>query len=364
MAYILGSPGRYIQGKGEMGNIGKYASPFGKKLFMITNQFLFDKFKSILDRNVQDYDVDIEYAIFSDECTYNEMRRLTDEFKKAGCDVVVGVGGGKALDTAKGVATYCGAPLAIVPTSAAQDAPCSSVSVVYKENGEFDSFMFHKANPNLVIVDSQVICEAPARMIAAGMGDGLSTLFESRACVASDVENGVGGKATQSAPVLAQLCYKIIMENGRMAYKSVENNVVTKALEAVIEANIYLSGIGAEGTGDAGAHGIYNALTLLKECRSYLHGELVSFGILVQLVLENESMSTVNDILSFCTSVNLPVCLADIGVDKSNEEALKKVAAAAAADTLVNMPFEVTADDVYAAIITADAIGSDFKSVQ
>ena len=198
--------------------------------------------------------------------------------------------------------------------------------VVYNENHELDSFMTHRENPNLVIVDSKVISEAPARMLAAGMGDGISTKFESRACIASDLENYGGGKATKTAETLAQLCYDIIMKNGKAAYKAVQNQVVTKALEEVIEANIYLSGVGAEGTGDAGAHGLHDALTLIPECRKYMHGELVSFGTLVQLVLENESEEQIKEILEFNCAVDLPVCLSDIGLDKTDAETLDKIA--------------------------------------
>lgn len=360
MAFIFSSPGKYIQGKGELKNIGRYTSAFGENIFVIINQFLLDKFKADIDENAKN-GVNIRYGIFQDECTYGEMERLANEFREAGSNVVVGVGGGKILDTAKGVANYCDARLAIVPTSAAQDAPCSSLSVVYKETGEFDSFMIHKSNPDLVIVDSQVVCEAPARMIAAGMGDGLSTLFEARACIASDVENTAGGKPTKTAQMLGELCYKIIMQDGILAYKSVENKIVTKALENVIEANIFLSGSGAEGTGDAGAHGLYNALTILPQCKKYMHGELVAFGILVQLVLENESTDVVEDILNFNYEVGLPICLEDIGVDQHNREDLKKVAEAAAKDTLTNMPFDVTAEDVYAAMLAANALGKAYK---
>jgi len=360
MAYIFTSPGEYIQGKGEIKNIGKYAGKFGTNLLVLVDQYIYDNYKDLIDLNTE-HNVYINYVIVSDECTYAEMEKAKNAFTDYDSDVVIGVGGGKTLDIAKGTSAYCDSPLVIVPTIASQDAPCSRISVVYKENGEFDSFMTHKKNPDIVLVDSMVIAKAPARMLAAGMGDGLSTLFESRACVASGTKNTAGGLPTNTAPMLARFCYQIIMENGIAAYRAVENNVVTKALDNVIEANIYLSGLGGEDTGDAGAHGMYDALTILPECHAYLHGELVSFGILVQLVLENESAKVINEILDFNEAVGLPVCLADIGVDKTNTEALWKVAKAACEDTLQNMPFPVTAEDVYAAVIVADSFGSDHK---
>lgn len=151
------------------------------------------------------------------------------------------------------------------------------------------------------------------------------------------------------------------MKNGKAAYKAVQNQVVTKALEVVIEANIYLSGVGAEGTGDAGAHGLHDALTLIPECRKYMHGELVSFGTLVQLVLENESEEQIKEILEFNCAVDLPVCLSDIGLDKTDAETLDKIAQAALEASFPNLPFEVTKESIHAAIVIADAVGEEFK---
>lgn len=360
MSILFSSPGKYIQGSGEMANIGKYTGEYGTKQFMILSRSCYDRFADILNASMEVHGVETEYAMFNGECTYGEMKRIADICRRSGSHIVVGVGG-KALDAAKGVASYCGLPLAMVPTSAAQDAPCSRLSVVYNDEHEVVDFMTHRENPNLVIVDSRVISEAPARLLAAGMGDGISTRFESRACIAKDVANYGDGKISRTAEALALLCYDIIIRSGREAYIAVENNVVTKALEDVIEASIYLSGVGAEGAGDAGAHGLHDALTIFPECRAYMHGELVSFGTLVQLVLENESKGQINELLGFNCAVGLPVCLADIGLDRNDKEKLDRAAQAALEASFTNLPFEVTKESIYAAIIMADVIGAEYK---
>ena len=51
---------------------------------------------------------------------------------------VVGVGGGKILDTSKAVAYENNIPVAIVPTLASTDAPCSALAVVYSDEGVFE----------------------------------------------------------------------------------------------------------------------------------------------------------------------------------------------------------------------------------
>lgn len=361
MTLILGNPGKYIQGSGELNHICKYSSMLGQKQFIIISPTGRERFGATFSDSKKNYGGELVYALFNGECSQKEIHRLTEEYKASGCDIVVGVGGGKALDTAKAVADHTRSPLIIAPTSAATDAPCLAVSVIYNEEGVFESYMDHPSHPDIVLVDSKIISKAPPRLFASGMGDGLSTFFEARACARSNANNGLGGKQTQTAMKLAELCFDIIVNDGIKAYRAVESGVVTKAVENVIEANIYLSGIGAEGSGDAGAHGIHNALTALKETKKYYHGELVTFGILTQMVLENEGLEFIHRILAFCTTVNLPVTLKELGIDREDEEKLRIVAEAASKDTLVNMPFDVTPEDIRSAILAADALGRNFK---
>ena len=80
---------------------------------------------------------------------------------------------------------------------------------------------------------------------------------------------------------------------------------------------------------------------------------------MVQLVLENAEEETIIEVLAFCRSLGLPVCLADLGVKELDEERLMRVATHACSDleTMDNMPFEVRPADVAAAIRAADIIG-------
>lgn len=362
MATILGNPGLYIQGYGELGNLCKYARTMGDKIFIIISQTGKDRFLSTFEASQQEFGGDLKFAIFQGECCITEIQRLTDECQSSCCNLVIGVGGGKALDTAKAVAAKTKTPLIIVPSSAATDAPCLAVSVIYSEDGVFETYMEHVRHPDIVLVDSEVICKAPLRLFAAGIGDALSTYFEARACKRSNAINGVGGLQTLSAMKLAELCFETILTDSYNAYLAVKNACVTTAVEHVIEANIYLSGIGAEGSGDAGAHGIHNALTKLASSKDYYHGELVAFGTLVQLVLENESQELMEKIQKLLLAVHLPITLDAIGVDRDNLQSLSIVAEAAIADTLTNMPFRVSSRDVIAAMLVADELGREITA--
>src|SRR5580700_4802449 len=94
-----------------------------------------------------------------------------------------------------------------------------------------------RKNPDLVLVDTQVIAQSPPRLLVAGMGDALATWFEAKTCATGHVRNMRGGASTQSALALAELCYRTLLEDGGEALRAVRTQVVTPALERLVEAN-------------------------------------------------------------------------------------------------------------------------------
>lgn len=74
----------------------------------------------------------------------------------------------------------------------------------------------------MVIVDTQIVAGAPARLLAAGIGDALATWFEARACSRSGATTMAGGKCTQAALALAELCYNTLIEEGEKAMLAAE----------------------------------------------------------------------------------------------------------------------------------------------
>lgn len=359
MANIIISPGKYVQGKGELKNLKTYVDALGKNPFILVSESGMKRVKAPIEAG---FGGKVTFESFRGECSKNEVDRLIGLM--GDCDVIVGVGGGKILDTAKAVGYYTKKPVAIVPTIASTDAPCSALSVLYTDEGVFDQYLFLPQNPNLVLIDTDIVSAAPARLLVSGMGDALATYFEARATRASNGSTCAGGKVTKAAIALARLCYETLIEEGLQAKLAVEQKVCTKAVEDVIEANTYLSGIGFESGGLAGAHAIHNGFTVLPQCHSYYHGEKVAFGTLVQLVLENAPSEELEEVIGFCMDVGLPTTLADVGVSDPVAADLMAVANAACAEgeSIYNMPLEVTPEKVYAAILGADAIGRYFKA--
>jgi len=363
MTKILISPSKYIQGKGEMKRIKERVGDLGDSFFIIISESGYKRFGESIMESFDESD-NVYFAKFNGECSKVEIDRLSAEFREKGSNVVIGVGGGKIHDTAKVVAYYEKAPVVIVPTIASTDAPTSAVSVLYTEDGEFDEYVLVPKNPDIVLIDVDVIAKAPARLLVAGMGDALATMFESRAAVKANTQTLAGGYATETAIALTKLCYDILLEEGLKAKLAVENKVVTKSVEKIIEANTLLSGLGFESGGFAAAHAVHNGFTVVEETHNMYHGEKVAFGVIVQLVLENAPLEEIEEVLQFCNEVGLPTTLKELNIKEISEEKLMEVAelSCAEGETIYNMPFEVTPQDVYAAILTANTLGENFKS--
>ena len=214
-----------------------------------------------------------------------------------------------------------------------------------------------------VTYHSSVIPIIMVRFLMAGIGDALATYYKAAASVQSDAVTMAGGHATKAAITLAKLCRDTLLEDGLKAKAAAESGVSTKALENIVEANTYLSGIGFESSGLAAAHAIRNGLTVLNETHALLHGEKVAFGLICQLVLENTDQEELEKIIVFCKKCGLPTTFEELGIAEVSDERLLEAAALSCAedDTMGNMPFEVSAQDVFAAMKTADRFSRDLR---
>ncbi len=362
MARILQAPSKYIQGSGAVDEIGKYSSALGKKALVTGGKRALAAAQSAIESSLGKVSVGMVVEDFRGESSQTEITRLMGVAKDNGADFVIAVGGGKVIDTGKAVACDLGLPVIIVPTIAATDAPCSALSVIYTDEGVFERYKVTPTNPYCVLVDTDIIAQAPVRTLVSGMGDALATFWEADTCYKSQKPNVLTGGTppTEVAYMLARLCYDILLSCGVEAKLSAERKVVTPALEKVVEANILLSGLGFESGGLAGAHSVHNGLTALPATHEKYHGEKVAFGTLVQLVMEGRPREQISEVLNFCKSVGLPTNLKGLDVIDPSEEAIMKVAEATTAggETIHATWFPVTAAKVYAAIWTADAIGS------
>jgi len=362
MRNVMIAPRKYVQGRNVLNEIGALVAPIGKKPMVLWDA----KVKGIVGDAVlasfKEAGTEVVDVDFAGDSTKAEAERVAQIIRDTGADVAIAVGGGKTLDTAKAAAAATGAKMITVPTIASNDSPTSSYTVWYDDDGNCMGFESWGVNPDLVLVDSQVIANGPVSAFVAGMGDALGTWVEAEVCRQTRAPNLAGGHSTLVAMAIAELCYDVLMEHGVAAKRAVEKNVVTPAVEKVIEANVLMSGLGFESGGVCTAHMVANCLPSFPECHHLMHGHEVGFGVVTQLCLDEYMDSDLmTSIVDWEVAVGLPVTFAEIGLAGVGRDRLKVIGDICAGEGSLCQyhPFEVTSDSVVDAMIAADILGTE-----
>ena len=192
-------PGKYIQGYDAICGLKEWVRCYGKKAFIIGSPSMFDKVLPRILSSIQET-VPVVVEKFERECSDEEIKRLRTIADREACDVVIGVGGGKTLDTAKAVAHEMKVPVIIAPSIASTDAPCSSLSVIYRpDTGRIKRVLMLRRNPDVVLVDTKIIADSPERFLVAGMGDALATWFEAESCRLKHAKNMIRAHSSMTA---------------------------------------------------------------------------------------------------------------------------------------------------------------------
>lgn len=366
MIKVFIAPRRYVQGAGVLMDIGKYVAPLGKRALVAWGPNVREIFAEPVAKSFEEHEVELISFPFSGECDRGQIGLGVEKARTENVDVVIGLGGGKAIDLGKAVAMAVEAKFVSAPTIASNDAPTSAATVYYTEEGIMDGWEIWPHNPDLVLVDTQVIVNAPVRWLVSGIGDGLATWFEAEASYKARTPTLAGGVATMSALTLARLCYDTLMEYGVAAKRDAAKHVVTPAVERVIEANTLLSGLGFESGGVASAHAIGNGLTMLEATMAYSHGEKVAFGLESQLCLDEDiSVEERLKVVDFMVAVGLPVTLEELSLGDITSEELMDLAKMLCEPGQIthNHTFTVTPFDLYSAMVAANELGHSRRAL-
>jgi glycerol dehydrogenase len=349
-------PGKYIQGSGVIQQLESIIQKFGNKAIILTSPSAKKHLPPHYFQSPLSSSIVIEP--FGGECSEEELSVFSTRIRHSKADVVVGMGGGKVIDTAKIAADRAKLPVIIVPTIASTDAPCSGCAVTYTADGIFEQVHYQRLNPSVVLVDDDIIAKAPVRFLVAGMGDALATWFEARSCKETSSMNECSGLSTLAGINIAKLCYDTLLEHGLQAKLDHEAGIMSTSFRNIVEANILLSGIGFESGGLASAHAIHNGLTVLPETHAFYHGEKVAFGLLAGLHLNNSPEQEIKEVYRFCNAVGLPTSFSAIGITDIKRVKLMLVARKSVepGSSIHHEGDNISAERVYDALIKAGAV--------
>ena len=357
MEKVFASPSRYVQGKDVFKTGLSHVLALGNRLLLLCDPIVYDLVGKELEENLVTSGATVYHESFNGEASNKEVSRVAEIAKEHELTAIVGLGGGKTIDTAKAIADDCQCPVAILPTVASTDAPTSALSVIYSPEGVFERYRFYTKNPELVLIDTNVIAHSPVRLLVSGIADALATWVEARAVIEAQGKTMVGDTPTIASEAIARACEATLFENGLQALAAANAKVVTPALEKVVEANTLLSGIGFESAGLAAAHAIHNGFTALHgDIHTLTHGEKVAYGTLTQLLLENRPKEELDKYITFYKELGLPTTLKEVKLDTVPYEDLLKIGRLATQDgeTIHQMVVQYTAEDVANALIALD----------
>lgn len=346
---IFGSPARYVQGPGVLKLLRSELQPIGQRPFVLCDPVVQAALREQLPQ--------ASCLVFSGEITGERIEEASDFARAHSTDCVVAAGGGKTIDCGKGVALTLGLPLVVVPSIASNDAPTSRLIVVYDSEHRVVEVRKLQNNPQLVLVDTEVIARAPARFLAAGMGDALSKAYEVAACRDAGGFNFYGGRTPLAALALAERCHSVIRANGAAAMLACARKMPDDALEDVVEAAILMSGIGFESGGLSLAHALTRGFGAHPATATLLHGEIVGFGLLVQMIHERLDEGEVVSLKHFMRGVALPTSLCELGLADETDQCLAPlIAPTLAAPYIGNLRHPIDSDVLLQCLRKASAL--------
>lgn len=100
----------------------------GKRPMVLLSKSQMGALRGQLERSLGALAEHAHFELFPGECTARAIAVAAQAGRDKGCDLIVGIGGGKTIDAAKGAQILLNVPLAIVPSIASNDAPTSRLA--------------------------------------------------------------------------------------------------------------------------------------------------------------------------------------------------------------------------------------------
>ena len=350
-AYLQTAPVQYQNERDILLKAGDYLSYWGNRILISGGHRALKASLSKIEEGLRKENLIWETHRFTGECCDDNIKKISRKAEDFGADIILGVGGGKAIDTAKVAAEEADCYLAAVPTIASTCSATSAFSVVYTPDGLHLRSHYLPSHPVLVLIDPVIIAEAPEKYLKSGIIDGLSKWYEGRAVISGMDDPDL---FSQSALKLAELLAGEIKKYAHSSLQSCRENRAGSSLIRVIDLNVFLTGViqslGLKTSRGAAAHAIHNGLTVMEESHDILHGIKVAYGLIVQLFLENKAEEEISELVSFFKKLEVTPSLAGLGL-RNDPSLLKKAGKKAVQEEVMcRMPEKVELEDLLLAM--------------
>ena len=352
---LIISPGKVLRGHKIFSQSSQEIAQFGDRPLVVGGNNSLARVTTELDNLGKQTKLNIEQASYLPDCAESSLKKLRNAVKKHQADFIIGVGGGKSLDTAKLLAHQCELPIITIPTSAATCAAWTALSNIYSEAGAFQYDVALDRCPDLLILDYGLVGSASQRTLIAGIGDAIAKWYEASVSSANSTET-----MTIAAVQQARILRDILFQKSVTALENPQSSEWCQVVDATVLLAGVIGGIGGANCRTVAAHAVHNGLTHIPLAHNALHGEKVAYGILVQLRLEEMlqsnqlAISARKQLLDFYEQINLPKTLEDLGLQDASLAELKTAAEIACqpGSDIHRLPFTVTAEQLMAAMVS------------
>ncbi|MDR2419111.1 MAG: iron-containing alcohol dehydrogenase [Treponema sp.] len=290
-------------------------------------------------------------------CSHELVDHLSASLRPGGASLIIGLGGGSVLDTAKALAIKLDLPFVAIPTIAATCAAATPLSVWYSVEGKALGFEVFNRAADAVLVDPRIILEAPADYLKAGLADTLAKWYEASILTSGGAD----------LPLSARLGFEVsatlkdvLLEKGKAAKTALETHTLSTEFIEVVDAIIIggglVGGLGERYTRVAAAHALHNGMSVLSETHHLLHGVKVAYGLLVQAALMKDG--SLDELVPKFRELELPLSLRNMGVDPNDKEKLRLFidASLVPSESIHYLPFSVDKVRLLHAIETVEKL--------
>ena len=351
------SPGKVIRGAGILSTVGAQVANLGTRPLIVAGNHTLNLSKEHLKPLFQSQQLHSILASYGADCCEASLKALRKAAKEHKADIIIGIGGGKALDTAKLIAHQLTLPVITIPTSGATCAAWTALSNVYSTTGAFLYDVALSRCPDLLILDYNLIQTAPQRTLVAGIGDAIAKWYE------ASVSSGHSQQTLIIAAVQqARVLRDILLQKSAAALQSPGTEIWQEVVDATVLLAGVIGGLGGAQCRTVAAHAVHNGLTHISGHNS-IHGEKVAYGILVQLRLEEMiqgnqlAASARQQLLKFYAEIGLPQKLADLGLGNITLGELQTAAEISLEPNsdIHRLPFKVALEQLMAAMVSTTA---------
>ncbi|MDD3251278.1 MAG: iron-containing alcohol dehydrogenase family protein [Lachnospiraceae bacterium] len=293
----------------------------------------------------------LDTVLYGHEATYENLDKITANENVQKADMILGVGGGKCLDTVKLAADKLGKPVFTVPSIASNCAPVTKISIMYHADGSFCDIPVLKQAPIHCFINPRIIMAAPDRFLIAGIGDAMAKHVESSWSAKAGEKLDYGSEFGITA---GRMCFYPFLNDAEPAVEDFKKGIVSEALEnsllnVIVSPGIVSVSVHPYYNGGI-AHSLFYGLTSRSHIeKNHLHGEVVSYGTLVSLMADQD-YDKLKPTWELNKAIGLPTCLADLELEKEDplEDVLKLTLAN---QELVHTPYPVDAKLLREAIL-------------